>query len=112
GLAFSAGKRVFFFGARVQKDRKVAAHGAETPLGHGVRVGAHYDPVAIAGLHAQQLVAYGATDDVGIQAMHGWVNSRIAWLVRHGSATLRLADGATTPKRSFSDCGWPVNSIE
>ncbi|MNZ96059.1 hypothetical protein D3C78_1152370 [compost metagenome] len=61
-LALGAGQRIFLVAGRVQKHRKVAAHGL-IALGHhllGRR--AHHHPVAVIHRPAQQLVAHRAAD--------------------------------------------------
>src|SRR3546814_9749384 len=59
----SAGQRVLFFAARMQKNGKVAAHRNESALGHLVGRGTHHHPIPIAGRQIQQGIAHGRSEE-------------------------------------------------
>ncbi|CFN99637.1 Uncharacterised protein [Bordetella pertussis] len=104
-LAFGARQRVFLFRARMQEHGEIAAHRDEAAPRHVLGRGAHHDPVAIAGRQAKQVVAHRAADDVDPQPGNAWiVGPAHRWLVARAAC-----GGTMLPRRSFSDCGCPLN---
>src|SRR5690554_1951369 len=71
-LALGSGQRVLLAGVRVQEYREVLPDRAEAGLQQLIRRGADHYPVAFMPGHAQQLVADGAADQIGIEVcFHG-----------------------------------------
>src|SRR5690606_22980651 len=71
-LALGSGQRVFLAGVRVQEYREVLPDRAEAGLQQLVRRGADHYPVAFMPGHAQQLIADGAANQIGLEVcFHG-----------------------------------------
>ena len=66
GFALGAGQGMFFSGVRVQKHRKVFAHGGEPRRHHGLGRAAHHHPVAVGVGHPEQGVPHRTTDQIGL----------------------------------------------
>ena len=62
GFALGAGQRIFFFGGRVQKNRKVFTDWQKPARGQLFRRAAYHHPVAVLHRQAKQSVAHRTTN--------------------------------------------------
>ena len=63
-LALSTRQRIFFFRDRMQKHRKIRAHGLEALRHHFIRRGADDNIVPVLNRQAEKFVAHRATDEI------------------------------------------------
>ena len=101
GLALGARQRVFLFGFRMQKYRKILADRFVAELHHFRRRGADHHEIAIGHRQAEQFIAHGAADRVYFHADEPWYSNcgstsvSVSAAAYHscmaGSASTRLA---------------------